>query len=86
MRKLRLELPNLQVQSFETTDAPADSRGTVHGHTNPRPCFTGTQCISYGEPDCDTVFNQTCGEAEPSCAPSCDPHAPCCPTGGAISC
>ena len=32
MKKIKLELDRLQVESFDTAAAESDSRGTVHGH------------------------------------------------------
>ena len=35
MKKLRLELDELAVKSFETSRMPGSSRGTVHGQSQP---------------------------------------------------
>ena len=32
MKKIALDMDRLQVESFSTTDAERDARGTVHGH------------------------------------------------------
>jgi hypothetical protein len=85
IRKVRLDVSVLQVQSFETEEGAAKHRGTVHAHTGHR-CPTGSACISDGAAECNTVWDRTCGEAEPSCDPSCDPYVLCCATDGAFSC
>jgi hypothetical protein len=50
--KLKLELDDLQVDSFEPQDAPSDTRGTVHGLVS-RICGMITQL-------CDTMYDGTC--------------------------
>lgn len=48
MRKLRLELDSLEVETFDTRDSPARAAGTVHAH--------GSE-----DPPPDTAWNQhTC--------------------------
>ncbi len=84
MPKLRLDVSNLEVQSFSIT-APAEERGTVHGLSGPPRCDWTTLCPSMFT-DCNTWNDPTCGEVNPSCDPSCDPRYPCCATDGAFSC
>lgn len=82
MRKLQLDVSELKVESFETSDA-AGERGTVHGHVSPR-CVTNYTC---------NPANNTCGEVEscgawPSCYVSCDtacPVAECQGGGGTLA-
>ena len=72
MRKLKLALEDLAVDSF-ATDAPVHEHGTVHGEIISRVC-------SGGENTCE---GPTCGgTAEDTCALSCDTcdHYRC-PTG-----
>lgn len=38
MRKVKLNLDDLAVESFATTDADPATRGTVHGHAGTRFC------------------------------------------------
>ena len=59
MEKIRLSVDELAVQSFATTQAAAEQRGTVHGHddTDPVAC-----------PTADPVW-ETCWA---SCGGSCD--------------
>ncbi len=65
MKKLRLELDELQVESF-TIDRGEDERGTVEGHISAR-CSAGDRTCNGG----DTCVNgNTCG-GEVSCAGSC---------------
>ncbi|HEU0012348.1 MAG TPA: hypothetical protein VFQ45_01620 [Longimicrobium sp.] len=48
MKKMRLDLDTLSVESFDTVETPAE-RGTVHGHIPPdtyaRYCSDGTTCV-----------------------------------------
>ena len=68
MKKLALQLEDLEVTSFETTGAPA-GRGTVvangqtNGNTCPQTC--GFSCQATCDISCD-----------PSCISTC-PNAPC---------
>lgn len=86
MSKIRLDVSNLRVESFDTAELRAEQRGTVRAHSG-YPCYTGSPCISAGAIDgCDTVWNATCGEAEPTCQRSCNPYELCCATDGMRSC
>ena len=65
MRKLRLELEEIRVESFGTADKAA-ARGTVHGE---EPTFAYVTCT------CDCSDNPACS-AEPGCSQarySCEP-------------
>ncbi|HET7230247.1 MAG TPA: hypothetical protein VFJ16_09605 [Longimicrobium sp.] len=54
MRKIRLELETLSVESFVPADAAADARGTVNAHAlGTRGCTGMTLC----ETNCDCSFN-----------------------------
>ena len=67
MEKVRLTLDELQVQSFATTDGPADARGTVRAHDAPTDQLEcPTAC-----PEWDTCWN-TCGESCGGSCASCD--------------
>jgi len=66
MRKLRLDLDELNVESFETDAKPAEN-GTVFGEQQPCTCYTA--CTCPGCPTCGSCEN-TCGGA--SCG-SCYP-------------
>ena len=63
MRKLRLDLEHLSVESFDTTRAKPGS-GTVYGEQ----CTCYTACTCPGCPTCDASCNGTCGD---TCAASC---------------
>jgi hypothetical protein len=65
MNKLKLQMDDLRVDSFETTPA-AKEKGTVFGEQ----CTCPTQCTCPGCPTCDQSCNGTCGGV--SCAYSCD--------------
>ncbi|HEX2208628.1 MAG TPA: hypothetical protein VHG93_13160 [Longimicrobium sp.] len=70
MKKLHLELSDLSVESFETTDA-VDGRGTVQAHISPR-CVTNYTCDEAAN-TCAHV--ETCG-GWASCYVSCDTQCP----------
>jgi hypothetical protein len=62
MKKIKLDLDTLQVDSFKTTDAPKEKSGTVFGHAT-LVCteqFTCTSCANS---------NESCGSA--SCGATC---------------
>lgn len=82
MRKIRLDVDSLEVQSFNTGAALA-AQGTVHGHTGR---CQSMDCYSAGAVECNTFNDPTCGEAAPTCYHSCDPRILCCATNGAASC
>jgi hypothetical protein len=88
MQKIRLDLNNLRVESFETAAARENEGGTVRAHSG-YPCYTGQPCISAGAIDpCNTVDNQTCSGADAplTCQRSCNPYELCCATDGMRSC
>ena len=85
MRKVRLDVGTLEVQSF-STGAAQGGQGTVHAHTGRFPCHTAAGCFSEGAVDgCNTWNDPTCGGGL-SCVPSCDPRILCCATDGLNSC
>jgi hypothetical protein len=64
MKKLKLRLDDLRIDSFDTT-APQKAKGTVFGEQ----CTCYTQCTCPGCPTCDASCNGTCGA---SCNGTCD--------------
>jgi len=72
MRKLRLELDSLAVESFAPLDVPGE-RGTVRGHVSLywEDCNPSDTCAGAGWP-CDTS-DQSCGGTcyERTCHPGC---------------
>jgi hypothetical protein len=64
MKKLKLRLDDLQVDTFQTTSAPKQ-KGTVFGEQ----CTCYTQCTCPGCPTCDASCNGTC---DASCNGTCD--------------
>jgi hypothetical protein len=62
MKKLKLELEQLTVDSFDTA-TPEANRGTVMGEQGP--CTCPTACSCPGCPTCDNTCNQ------PSCGDTC---------------
>lgn len=81
MRKLKLDLDTLKVDSF-ATDADAEGPGTVHGHYTAPGCFNVSQLHGHG---CEFVvapgqakksdFNtckQTCWDIVYTCQASCN--------------
>jgi hypothetical protein len=68
MRKLKLELDNLSVESFDTT-ATQKKKGTVFGEQ----CTCWTYCAQQtcpGCPTCDNTCAYTCDDA--TCVYTCD--------------
>jgi hypothetical protein len=59
MKKLKLDLDAMDVESFPTLDNAASERGTVLGHTQPNHTCT-----------IETHYDQTCHD---TCAATCDP-------------
>lgn len=55
MPKLKLELDDLHVESFDTTTASKE-KGTVFGEQ----CTCYTQCTCPGCPTCDATCDATC--------------------------
>ncbi len=70
MKKLRLELDNLQVESFATDRGEGD-RGTVEGHISTR-CTGGGMTCDAGNTCGD---NATCGQ-NATCYVSCNGSCP----------
>lgn len=67
MHKLRLQMDDLRVESFETT-AAARAKGTVFGEQ----CTCYTECTCPGCPTCDATCGETCGNTcDASCAYTC---------------
>ena len=54
MKKIRLHLDALEVESFGVAAEPQEVRGTVHGHTGANTCF-GRTCDIY-HPCADTRY------------------------------
>jgi hypothetical protein len=66
--KLKLNLDDLSVDSFDTT-LREKARGTVFGEQ----CTCYTNCTCPGCPTCDASCNGTCaGTCENTCANTCD--------------
>jgi hypothetical protein len=65
MKKLKLDLEDLSVESFATTPEPRAEGGTVFGQQ----CTCYTQCTCPGCPTCDASCNGSCVN---TCAASCN--------------
>lgn len=79
MRKLKLDVSALRVESFDTRSQPGQEHGTVHGHLNrvePRPdTYRDSECL--GTPGtwiftCQASCYNTCK----SCYNTCDSCGP----------
>ncbi len=79
--KLKLNLEDLSVDSFDTT-RPAHKQGTVFGEQ----CTCYTQCTCPGCPTCDASCNGTCAGTcgENTCVASC--NGTCAPATCRFSC
>jgi hypothetical protein len=76
MSKLKLDLDQLDVQSFETATGREDERGTIRGHARSELCT----------PYCPSHFNEatTCQVSDlGTCAASCGASCPATCNGGA---
>ncbi|HEX8694149.1 MAG TPA: hypothetical protein VF746_17135 [Longimicrobium sp.] len=79
MRKLKLDLDQLVVDSFHTA-SPAPKSGTVFGEQ----CTCYTNCTCPGCPTCYASCNGTCDATCPAtCAYTCDDASCGCPVGTA---
>lgn len=78
MRKIRLDLAGLAVDSFDTGRVKETARGTVEAHSG-RPCNPPNSFT------CPTSVGYTCDGFPETCALSC-PGNLCCATEGAFSC
>ena len=68
MAKLKLQLDDLLVDSFQTTE-PQKPKGTVFGEQ----CTCYTNCTCPGCPTCDASCNGTCdATCAGTCAYTCD--------------
>ena len=68
MRKLRLQLDDLLIESFDTTPVQK-AKGTVFGEQ----CTCPTQCTCPGCPTCAASCNGTCdASCNGTCAASCN--------------
>ena len=68
MKKLKLSLDDLRIDSFQTT-APAKPKGTVFGEQ----CTCYTQCTCPGCPTCYASCNGTCdASCNGTCGATCD--------------
>lgn len=57
MKKVKLEVQELAIDSFETGAEESDGRGTVFGnvkYTDIRYCGSGYTCYTDNEPECQT--------------------------------
>ncbi len=77
MKKLKLTVDALRVESFETADEEMEQRGTVHGNASDSTCIE-RRCQCFERTDWDVTCG-TCG-IEPTCDSACPTHFYC-PTG-----
>ncbi len=80
MKKLKLNLDEIKVESFETTDASSLSKGTIMGQvtwTQYLSCHTDDGTCRYTCADYSiyyTCLGATCGVGEETCCPICSPE------------
>ncbi|HEX8695608.1 MAG TPA: pinensin family lanthipeptide [Longimicrobium sp.] len=82
MRKLRLKLDALRVESFETAAAAPREAGTVHGHA--RPTRQQQTCDLTCEGDGCPLSGY--GSCQPDTCEECTASPTVCPTGVPICC
>lgn len=75
MRKLKLDLDELLVESFTTTDAESEARGTVYGREATGLC-TQVSCVDSCGPSCMCSQDPTCEYActQVTCGYTCSPY------------
>ena len=78
MRKIRLDVDALRVDSFDTAAGAESQRGTVRGHSYPDACFPPS---GSDDPFLDTCGYATC--AGDTCWYSCGGSCGC---GGTVGC
>jgi hypothetical protein len=73
MRKLKLSLDALQVESFHAVDPDADGRGTVAAHSDPADCVSpwGTCEKWCTDGSCDSCQGSCFGTCGASCFNTC---------------
>jgi hypothetical protein len=91
MKKLKLQMEDLAVESF-TTDGASPMRGTVEAHNT----FRGNTCGAVntcGPQTCPPMYcvietgdPLACGASVGCVTPACPPGTNTCPTGGGLSC
>ncbi len=64
MKKLKLKLEDIKIESFEIIPDKFKNSGTVRGYSLPvKTCFTeeiNRECESFLDESCDTCWQQTC--------------------------
>ena len=73
MRKLKLAIDNLKVESFDTSEIRAERRGTVLAASGIEPApFSEAPCIDsdFTGPCCDITLVLSC--VQTSCIPECN--------------
>lgn len=75
MKKLKLTVEALEVESFQTNDQDEFQRGTVHGNASDSTCDQRI-CECTGETEWD-VSCGTCNVMEHTCANTCPTHFNC---------
>ena len=68
MKKLRLQLEDLRIDSFQTTPVQR-VKGTVRGEEDP--CTCPTRCATCTCPDCNTCWESCNGSCYESCNGTC---------------
>ncbi|HEU4883044.1 MAG TPA: hypothetical protein VFT45_12380 [Longimicrobium sp.] len=75
MRKLTLTLEALDVQSFPTTEAGGNGRGTVRGRETGATCPDADSCWN----SCECSYQDTCNQPQITCYQSCLGSCASCP-------
>ncbi|HEY0020667.1 MAG TPA: hypothetical protein VGC13_30490 [Longimicrobium sp.] len=84
MKKLKLTVDELHVESFRTDDEEAFPRGTVHGNASDSTCMQRI-CECSGDTDWD-VSCGTCNAVEYTCYNTCPSHFNCPTAAGYQGC
>ena len=84
MKKLRLTVDALQVESFPTAEQEMEQRGTVRGNASDSTCIE-RRCMCSAASDFDaTCF--TCNHFENTCYDGCNTHTGCNTVAGFPGC
>jgi hypothetical protein len=76
MKKIKLDVDTLAIESFPTVEDVDGERGTVHGRATLRLCSGDYTCVNdptcLGDPTCASACSETDGWAIcKSCGPCC---------------
>ncbi|HYW11598.1 MAG TPA: pinensin family lanthipeptide [Longimicrobium sp.] len=84
MKKLKLTVDALRVESFETAEAEVEQRGTVRGNASDSTCIERV-CGCAEDTDLDLTCG-TCNVFVNTCSPDCETYRNCPTSPGFLGC